>query len=197
MGWCSAAATGTLDAQRAAADGPLVRRREVEGEHLGDVVEIRQPQRERAGPVLERREARTDRAQVLEDSARDLAYRERVDADRVAPGGAEPPADEQRGGREARYYTTSTLISAALPTAALVKHRKSLAGNALPQAEQQIAQLATADVRLTLLHAARARPSPSEAAAQATRILPTNLISRPAAPVAPSAAAGMRTHSHT
>ena len=82
--------------------------------------------------------------------------------------------------REARYYTTSTLISTALPAASIVRHRRNLAGDELPHTERQLSSIATSSVREQLLQAARSRPSAAEATAQATRLV-DSMITRPQA----------------
>jgi len=85
-----------------------------------------------------------------------------------------------RGSTQARMLATSTLISTALPQAPLVQNRRTLlAGTRLPEAEQQMTELASASVRHTLLKAARTRPSAAEATAQATRLV-DGMIARPA-----------------
>ena len=84
-----------------------------------------------------------------------------------------------RGDREARYYTTSTLVSTALPKAPIVKHRRNLAGDAYPKINGQLAKLASMDVRQSFFQAARSRPSPEQATADAARLV-EGMIARPA-----------------
>jgi len=85
-----------------------------------------------------------------------------------------------RGDRQARYYTTSTLISTALPKAPLVRQRKTLVGAGLPAAERDLARIASTSVRQSLLQAARSRPSAAEVTADGTRYL-EGMVVRPGA----------------
>ena len=67
-----------------------------------------------------------------------------------------------------------------LPTAPLVKHRRNVAGLALPTVDKQLNQLATTGVRTNLMQAARTRPSAQEATTEAIRLV-DDMIARPAA----------------
>jgi hypothetical protein len=82
------------------------------------------------------------------------------------------------GNRQARYFTTSTLISTAMPHAPLVKHRRNLAGPSYPRINEQLGKLASTSVRQSLMQAARTRPSPEQATADASRLV-EGMIARP------------------
>ena len=86
-----------------------------------------------------------------------------------------------RGDRQARYYTTSTLVSTALPTNVIVAHRRNLAGQSYPLVNAQLAGLASAPVRQTLLHAARSRPSPEQATADASKLVEAMIVAKTSA----------------
>lgn len=69
-----------------------------------------------------------------------------------------------RGDRQSKFLATSTLVSTALPKAPLVKHRRNLAGASYPSINEQLAKLASAPVRQSLLQAARAEGANAESA---------------------------------
>ncbi|KAL1524132.1 hypothetical protein AB1Y20_019041 [Prymnesium parvum] len=60
----------------------------------------------------------------------------------------------KRRSRAARYYTTSTLVSTALPKAPVVATHRQMAGDSLPAINSALAQFATPDIKHQLYQAA-------------------------------------------